>query len=241
MMRFLLTRGMFSGLVAGLLAVAFALTFGEPSIDRAIDFESAMQAARGETAEPELVSRTMQSTIGLTTAVVPYAVVFGGLLALTFAITYGRLSGLPVRATAAILALGGYLVVYVVPFLKYPANPPAAGNPDTINERTATYFEMVGMSVGLAIIMTYLGRRLTARLGAWNAALLAGAAFVAGVTVTQLLFPTINEVPDAFPATALWNFRIASLGTQLVMWVTIGLMFGLLVHRRLETTQRAPR
>ncbi|HET9255070.1 MAG TPA: CbtA family protein [Pseudonocardiaceae bacterium] len=235
MIRFLLIRGMFSGLVAGLLAVVFALIFGEPPVDRAIDFESALRAARGEAPEPELVSRTVQSTIGLTTAVVPYAVVFGGVLALAFAITYGRVGGLPARATAVILALGGYLIVYVVPFLKYPASPPAVGNPDTISERTATYFGMAGMSVALAISVTYLGRRLSARLGAWNAALFASAVFIAAVTVTQFLFPTINEVPEGFPATVLWNFRIASLGTQLVIWATIGLLFGPLVYRRLES------
>lgn len=230
----LLVRGMFSGLVAGLLAVVFALIFGEPSVDNAIDFESARHAAQGETPEPELVSRTVQSTIGLATAVIPYAVVFGGLLALAFAITYGRVGGLSARATAAILALGSYLIVYVVPFLKYPASPPAAGNPGTINERTVTYFGMVLLSVLLAIAMTYLGRLLTPRLGAWNAAILAGAAFVVAMMIAQFLLPTFNEVPDGFPATALWDFRIASLGTQLVIWATIGLLFGALVTRLQE-------
>src|SRR5262249_31953017 len=133
-----------------------------------------------------------------------------------------------------------YLVVYVIPFLKYPASPPSVGNPDTINERTTTYFGMVLVSVVSAVTMIYLGRRLTARLGAWNAALVAGAIFIVTVTVVQFLLPSINEVPEVFPATVLWNFRMASLGTQLVMWATIGLLFGALVHRRLESRQPAP-
>jgi predicted cobalt transporter CbtA len=139
---------------------------------------------------------------------------------------------------AAVLALGGYVVVYVVPFLKYPANPPAVGNPDTINERTATYFGMVALSATLAIAATYLGRRLTSRLGGWNSALVGGTAFVVTIAIVQFLLPTINEVPHAFPATVLWNFRIASLGTQLVMWATLGLLFGPLVARHLTTEQR---
>ena len=237
MVRMLLVRGMVAGLVAGLFAMVFARIVGEPSVGRAIDFESALQAARGETPEPELVSRTVQSTIGLATAVGLYAVAFGGLFALAFAIMYGRVGGLSARATAAILALGGYLIVCVVPFLKYPANPPSVGNPDTINERTVTYFGMVLLSVVLAVVTVYLGQRLAARLGSWNAALVAGAAFIVAVTVVQFLLPTIDEVPDTFPATVLWNFRIASLGTQLVMWVTIGLLFGALVRRRLESEQ----
>lgn len=239
MMRTLLVRGMLSGLVAGLLALVFAHIFGEPSVVSAIDFESAAQAATGETPEPELVSREVQSTIGLATAVVVYAVAFGGLFSLAFAVAYGRIGRLSARTTAAVLALGGYLVVFVVPFLKYPANPPAVGNPDTISQRTGWYLAMVVASMLLAVAATYLGRRLTSRLGTWNAALTAGAAFVVTVALVQFLLPTINEVTDAFPATVLWDFRVASLGTQLVMWATIGLLFGALVARHLAAREVA--
>jgi len=238
MMRTLLVRGMLSGLVAGLLALVFAHIFGEPSVVSAIGFESAAQAATGETPEPELVSREVQSTIGLATAVVVYAVAFGGLFSLAFAVAYGRIGRLSARATAAVLALGGYLVVFVVPFLKYPANPPAVGNHDTISQRTGWYLAMVVASVLLAVAAAYLGQRLTSRLGAWNATLTASAVFIVTVALVQFLLPTINEVPDVFPATVLWDFRVASLGTQLVMWATIGLVFGALVAHPLTARER---
>ncbi|MDQ4009188.1 MAG: CbtA family protein [Actinomycetota bacterium] len=242
MMRMLLVRGMLSGLAAGLLALVFAYIVGEPLVVSAIGFESAAQAATGQTQEPDLVSRAVQSTIGLATAVVVYAVAFGGLFSLAFAVAYGRIGRLSARATAAVMALGGYLVVFVVPFLKYPANPPAVGNPDTISQRSTLYLAMVVASLLLAVAATYLGRRLTPRLGAWNAALVAAAGFVVAVAVVQFLLPTINEVPDAFPAMVLWEFRIASLGTQLVMWATIGLLFGALVARAFtnEAAQGTP-
>ncbi|MGH3684482.1 MAG: CbtA family protein [Pseudonocardiaceae bacterium] len=238
MMRMLLVRGMISGVIAGLLALLFARIFGEPSVGNAIDFESALQTARGEAPEPELVTRAVQSSIGLATGVLLYAVAFGGLFSLAFAIAHGRVGRLSAQAMAASLALGGYLVVFVVPFLKYPANPPSIGNPDTIGQRTATYFAMVLLSVALAVAAIYLGRRLTTRLGAWNAALVAGAVFVVTVAAVQFALPAINEVPEAFPATVLWNFRVASLGTQLVMWATIGLLFGSLVARHLAAEQQ---
>jgi predicted cobalt transporter CbtA len=238
MMRTLLVRGMLSGLVAGLLALVFAYIFGEPPVGSAIDLESAAQAATGETPEPELVSRTVQSTIGLATAILTYAVAFGGLFSLAFAVAYGRIGRLAPRATAGVLALGGYLVVFVVPFLKYPANPPAVGNPDTISQRTGLYLTMVVASVLLAVTATHLGRRLTPRLGPWNATLAASAVFVVAVALVQFLLPTINEVPDTFPERVLWDFRVASLGTQLVMWATIGLLFGALVTRHLAARER---
>jgi hypothetical protein len=229
MMRVLLVRGLISGLVAGLLALVFARIFGEPSVDSAIAFESALEATKGEAAGPELVSRAVQSSVGLASAVLVYAVAFGGLFSLAFALAYGRIGQLSPRATAAVLAVGGYLVVFVVPLLKYPASPPGVGGADTIGQRTGWYWAMVVISVLLAVAAVYLGRRLTSRLGAWNAGLAAGAAYVITVAAVQALLPSINEVPDAFPATVLWNFRIASLGTQLVLWATIGLLFGALV------------
>jgi predicted cobalt transporter CbtA len=64
--------------------------------------------------------------------------------------------------------------------------------------------------------------------------LIAGIAFVVAVSVVMLLLPTINEVGADFPAGVLWQFRIASLGTQAIMWAAIGILFGL-------TTQRALR
>lgn len=238
MMRVLLVRGLISGLVAGLLALVFARIFGEPSIGSAIDFESATGQTvtgahtHGEAAEPELVSRAVQSSIGLATAVLVYAVAFGGLFSVAFAAAYGRVGQLSARTTAAVLAVGGYLVVYVVPFLKYPANPPAVGSENTIGQRTGWYLAMVVISVVLAVTAVYLGRRLTARLGAWNAALAAGAGYVVAVAAAQAWLPSSSEMPEAFPATVLWEFRVASLGTQLVLWATIGLLFGALITSR---------
>jgi predicted cobalt transporter CbtA len=243
MMRLLLVRGMLSGVAAGVLALVFARLFGEPQVDSAISFESAFDAAKGDAPEPELVSRGIQSTLGLATGVLVYAVAFGGLFALAFAIAHGRIGRLSPRVTAVVVALGGYLTAFVVPFLKYPSNPPSIGNPDTIDERTAIYVVMVVLSIGLAVAATYLGRRLLPRLGAWNAALAAIAAFIVVVAVIAALMPIVSETPTGFPANVLWNFRIASLGTQLVMWTTMGLLFGALVQRHLApkaTAEQTP-
>ncbi|WP_343034970.1 CbtA family protein [Fodinicola acaciae] len=232
-MRMLLIRGMLAGLAAGVLALVFGRIFGEPSVNSAISFESAMAAATGEHEEPELVSRAVQSTLGLATGVLVYALVFGGLFALAFAIAYGRIGRMSPRVTSVVIALVGFLVTFVVPFLKYPGNPPAVGNPDTIGQRTVTYFTMVVLSIALAVAAAYVGRRLVPRLGAWNATLVGAAVFVVAATIVAILLPAVDEVPPGFPAAVLWNFRLASIGTQLVMWTTIGLVFGALVQRPL--------
>jgi predicted cobalt transporter CbtA len=73
--------------------------------------------------------------------------------------------------------------------------------------------------------------RLVARFGGWNAALIAIAAYLVAMLVVALALPSVNEVPEGFPATVLWQFRIASLGAQAIMWATIGLGFGALTER----------
>jgi len=43
----------------------------------------------------------------------------------------------------ALLALAAFITIALVPMLKYPANPPAVGNPDTIGPRTGLYLSML--------------------------------------------------------------------------------------------------
>ena len=243
MVQTLLVRGMLVGLVAGLLAFAFARTFGEPVVDTAIAFETAMHAAEANAAaaagqpapppEVELVSRPVQASIGLFTGVVVYSAAFGGLFALIFAFTWGRVGRFSPRALAAIIALIGYAAIVVVPALKYPANPPSVGQPDTIAYRTWLFLAMLLASILAATAATLLRGRLVGRLGGWNATLAAAAAFIVVVAIGMLILPGINEVPVGFPAATLWQFRLASLGTQGILWATLGLLFGALTQRSL--------
>jgi predicted cobalt transporter CbtA len=232
---------MLVGLVAGVLAFIFASLFGESPINSAIAFEG-LHTHGGD--EPEPVSRAVQSTAGLAVAVGVYGAALGGIFALAFAVVYGRIGPLGARATSLLVAGVGYVAFSLVPFLKYPANPPAVGAEETIGRRTTLYFLMVAFGVLAAVGAVLLARSLVHRLGAWNAVLVAVGAYVAVVAVVALLLPAVNEVPADFPATVLWRFRIASMGTQLVVWTTFGLLFGALTERSLrrhaEALQPAP-
>jgi predicted cobalt transporter CbtA len=240
MVRALLIRGMLVGLLAGLLVFGFGKVFGEPQVDRAIGFESALDAAKAKAEEakgipvveePELVSREVQAGLGLFTGVMVYCTAFGGLFALVFTVADRRVADLGPRAVSALLAASGLIAVYVVPNLKYPASPPSVGEPDTIGQRTALYFVMLAFSVVAMIAAAVLRKRLAGRLGGWNAALIAAGGYVIAVIVVARILPGINEVPDVFPAVVLWQFRVASFGMQLIMWATIGLAFGALTER----------
>ena len=245
----LLLRGMLVGIVAGLLSFAFLRVVGEPQVDRAIAFEARMDeakdrakaqemAAKGmamdeEAPEPELVSRPVQAGIGLFTGVGVYNVAFGGLFALAFATVYGRAGRLGPRATSALLSAAGFVAVYLVPNLKYPANPPSVGDPDTIGLRTGLYFSMIAISLIAMIAGGKLRLSLLDRLGGWNAALIAAGFYLAAVLAAGLLLPSVDEVPEQFPAVVLWQCRSASGGAQAIMWASIGRLFGMLAERLL--------
>jgi hypothetical protein len=230
--RALLIKGMLAGALAGLVAFGFAWVFGEPQVDLAIGFEAHMHHNAGEAATPELVSRSVQSTVGLLTGVVVYSCALGGIFSLVFAYAYGRIGRLRPRGTAALLAAAGFVALIVVPQIKYPASPPSIGEPETIGLRTALYFTMIALSVIAAVAAVSTGRQLAHRFGVWNSALGCGAAYVAVVAIGMLILPPVNEVPSDFSAVTLWNFRLASLGIEAVLWTTLGLAFGWLADRQ---------
>ncbi|MBZ5793879.1 CbtA family protein [Burkholderia contaminans] len=235
----LLMRGMLAGIAAGLLTFGFARVVGEPQVDQAISFEEKADAAKGDAPEPELVSRHTQAGLGLLTGVVTYGAAFGGLFALVFAYAYGRGSRLRARPLAAWLALASFIALVIVPNLKYPANPPSVGDPDTIGYRTGLFFLMIAISVATMVFSVSVRRHLLAKLGQWNASIVAGLVFVAIIAAVQIGLPSISELPADFPAALLWKFRVAAIGMQVIMWTTIGLLFGAWVERGERTGLRA--
>jgi hypothetical protein len=231
MVRSLLVRGMLVGVVAGLLAFVVALILGEPQVQHAIDFEEQLARLRHEPPDPEIVSRGVQRTWGLLTGTLAMSVALGGLFALVFAWAYGRVGAFGARLTAALLALAAYLTITLVPFTKYPANPPTIGNEDTIDRRTVLFVAMILISILALVAAARIRGALLARLGAWNAGIAAALAFLAVVALAELILPAVHETPRGFPADVLWRFRIASLGIQATLWATIGLGFGVAAER----------
>ena len=241
MVRTLLVRGMLTGILAGLLTFGFLKLYGEPQIDRAIAFETRMDEAKAAAErakgmkverEPELVSRKVQAGIGLFTAVMVYSTAFGGLFALVFAFAYGRMPGaFTPRGTSLLLAAIGFVAIYAVPNLKYPANPPSIGDPTTIGTRTALYFGMIAISVAAMACSVSLKRLLLPRFGVWNTTLMAAAFYTVPVIIAGLVLPVVDEAPERFPAAVLWNFRMASLGAQAIMWTTLAFVFGAAAQR----------
>jgi len=262
MERQIIGRGLLAGALAGVLAFVFSRIFIEPVIELAIGYEDGIGAAHealenaaaattgvaahshGE--EGGGFSRAIQMNIGMGFGVLAFCVAIGALFAVVFAVTYGRVGNVSARLLSLYVAGGMLLSLYVVPSLKYPASPPALSLDETIRQRTLLYLLMVALSVALLVGAVYLGRRLTERLGAWNATLAGAGAYVVATAVLMLVLPSIDETPgplvddagtivyEGFPADVLYDFRLYSLGTQVVIYATIGLVFAALASRLLD-------
>jgi predicted cobalt transporter CbtA len=221
-----LVRGLLAGLFAGVVAFGVAYLLGEPSVNAAIAIEESAHGG-GE----EMVPRSLQSTAGLLTGTTVAGVTLGGLVGVISALALGRLGRLGVRGISLFVTAIGFVSVSLLPFVAYPPNPPAIGHPETIGTRSELYFIMVAISIIAAITAVLVGRKLAVRWGTWYASLIAIAGYLLVSLSAIALLPTYSEVPADFPATVLYEFRMASLATQLSLWATIGIALGELLYR----------
>ena len=221
-----LRRGMAAGLLAGLLAGLFAFFIGEPLVDQAIHLEEAAAGGHSE----EVFSRATQR-VGLFFATGLFGVTVGGIFGLAYAYFSSRLASETDWLRSLSLTAAIFAGAFLIPFVKYPANPPTVGDPATIGGRTASYFAMVVLTILAVLVAWQIARILRERkVAAPVRHLSVGLGLVLAVTVLFVGLPAAPD-PGGFPAGLLWDFRLSSLGTQLVFWAGLGVIFGLLCER----------
>jgi Probable cobalt transporter subunit (CbtA) len=196
-------RGALAGAFAGLLGFVFEHIFAEPWINKAIAYEykrdavlTAMNHAAGRqfsVSDPEIFSRATQSSIGAASALIGFGVAMGALVAVVYLVLHGRMGIRPRNLVWAIAGFG-FLGVYLLPFVKYPANPPSIGHPFTIHTRGQLYVVMVVGSLVLLGLAVFLGRRLMPRFGAVGATVLAGVAFLVAYSILIGVLPSLGDL-----------------------------------------------
>lgn len=229
-LRTILKAAIIAGLLAGLTVAVFHLILTEPIIDQAIVLEEQHTEPAGTHEEP-IVSRRVQKG----------GLVLGSLLyGLTWALLFGVVYQLAQRwfpinsrmKQGLLLAFIAYWSVCLVPFLKYPANPPGVGDPDTIGYRQALYVGFLALSVTSAALSIWLGHYLARsqglRRGPW---LPIGACLVILSAALYTLMPG-NPGEATMPADLVRNFRALSLLGLTLFWAVLGFLFSKLVGRR---------
>ena len=244
----LLLCGMLTGVLAGFVAFSFSHLFGEGQIEQAIALEIGANGTHDhgthdhdthdhdatESAGPsEPISRHTQAGIGLLTGLVVFGAALGGVFSMAFVGLHGRFGPSKPLHLAITIALCGFLTLFLIPNLKYPANPPGTSLADTIAERTVLYFGMIAICA-IALIIACLVARAAAKHGALMATLAGTGCYAACVLIAWAAFPSIQEIPQGFPQDLLMQFRLASIGLHAVIWATLGVAFGILASRHLK-------
>ncbi|GLZ31584.1 membrane protein [Lentzea sp. NBRC 105346] len=238
--RSLALRGVAAGGISGLAAGLVGLLLVEIPIRAALAVEESRQHTGGgeHSHEEALVSRPLQLVGGVLAPVI-----VGLAIGLVFATAYAMANRWFVDRTPFSRSLSLGVAVFgaaaLLPFLKYPPNPPAVGDPDTVDFRTVLYLGVI--AAGLVIV--YGASRLAARLQHLAAPVRTTAVLLAVVAATAIVLLVFPASPDAIPAdmptAVLWQFRLSSLAETATMYVGLGLVFGLLVDpavRKLKTT-----
>ncbi len=246
-----LLRGVVAGLIAGFIVGVAGFLLVEPVIDRAVGLESqritaehqqALQAAilqhHGDLAAavrdvpappPEVFSRQTQH-LGLILATTLFGLGAGGFFAVAYLVV-GRRTAPPTPWQRSVgLAAAMCTGVYLLPFLRFPANPPGVGDPATIDRRTYAY----GLAIAIGCLGVWAAWRLALHLrergaGASGRQIAAALVLTATLVAEYVALPA-NTDPVRVPADLLWDFRLRSVGVQVLLWLVIGAGFGLLTQ-----------
>jgi len=241
-----LRRGVVAGAAAGLVAALVLWLVVEPVIREALAIEGARGLSGGQSGPlhgggHELVSRTQQVVFGALTVVL-VGIAVGVVFAVVFAKARHRLPGSTDFSRSVALAGAGFGAVTLLPAVAVPANPPAVGDPATVGDRTAAYVLAILIGVAIALSGPALDRWLASRgvrdANRWALDLLGAAGAIA--LALAVLPGNPDTVPPDVPASLLWDFRVASLGQFVALWLTLGITFGLLMERG-SAPARTPR
>lgn len=221
-----LGRGALAGIAGGVAAAVFQWSVTERQIRKAL----AIEAARETGAHEEMFSRGTQVVGGMLGACL-YGIFLGLVFGFVCAVLWRGMSGRDMFSRSIRLAITIFVAWTLVPALKYPANPPGVGNPDTIGQRTVSHLALAIVSLAVLFLAWELWKQLTAR-GVEGAPRFASvvAAYLFAITLAYLVFPANPDAIDA-PATLIWHFRLDSLGGNALLWLVIGTTFGWLGDR----------
>jgi predicted cobalt transporter CbtA len=229
-----------AGILAGFVASVLLTFTAEPVIDQAIALEEAHHTAAdhheaGEPGEPELVTRSDQKGVGRFAA---YSL-GGGAYGVLFGIVFLAMRRRDGRTNAAdafrrSLLAGAFMAgaFTIMPFIKYPPNPPAVGDPATISERQWKYVTLIFLTVVIFALAARFSSYLRNRGWTEDERLIAvGLALVVPLALVVALLPPFHD-PIEVPANMVWRFRIASLGGNLLLWAVLTTAFGAVAVRR---------
>lgn len=214
-----------AGAIAGILLAIINQGIVEPYIDQAINIENQDAIAQGEVINPqELNDYRLWQKGGEIAAGTVLGVSLGALFGVVFAFARNSIPGSNNKKKALILAGVMLLVIYIVPALKYPANPPAVGDPETIYYRESLYIALLTISGFSALGLASLYRKF----GDKKAKEIVIPVIYIGIIAAAFMILPPNPDEITAPMNLVMGFRIVSGFTVSVFWGLLGLILGAL-------------
>ncbi len=215
-----------AGCFAGIIHGAANLAIVEPYLDEAIGIENQNLFASGEEKDtPQFwveysAYRDWQKG-GQILAGAILGTSIGALFGIVFAYSRRILPGQHNVKKALVLAGIMWLTIYLIPFLKYPANPPTVGDSETVVLRATLYLAFIAIS-GFSVIGFYqLSKKFQGRKKL--VAVIGYAAFMTAIFV--VMPPNPDEI--AAPMELVNGFRVMSVIAVSVFWLALGIILGL--------------
>lgn len=229
-----------AGLVAGLLVACFHFFATEPTLQNAIDLETARKLALGQP-DPQVFTRPEQRA-GLFLGYVLYGIGWGCLFGTLcwFAFGQERLSGARKVSWKWFFTLLFicYWTFCLFPQLKYPANPPGIGDATTITIRQTLYLAGIGLSILGTVLALLLYRSLQGleeqgRLARCSRVLIVLLSYGVYVALFWAFLPPYPVPVPAASVNMVQAFRWLSAVGVALFWFLLGALFWFFWQRHL--------
>ena len=216
-----------SGFVAGVIHGTVNLVIVEPYLDEAIEIENQNLFATGLAEDTpqfwaEYSSYRDWQKSGQLLAGGILGMSIGALFGIVFAYSRNSLPKGHTLKKTFVLAAIMWLTIFIIPFLKYPANPPTVGDVDTVVLRSILYLSFIAISGFSAVGFFILYKKLQNKKK--------GLAFVGYAVFITTVFFIMPVNPDEVkaPMDLVNSFRIMSVIAVTTFWIAEAIIFGML-------------
>lgn len=219
-----------SGALAGTIHGIANLAIVEPYLDQAIGIENQNLFASGEEEDTpqfwvEYSSYRDWQKGGQVLAGAILGTSMGALFGIVYALSRNSLPGKNDLRKTFVLAAVMWLTLYLIPFLKYPANPPTVGDAETVVLRSILYLSFIAISGFGAVGFYQLYKKLQSP---YRTLAFTGYAIFIGI-VFFVMPPNPDEVTA--PMDLVNGFRAMSVVAVSVFWVSVAAILGMFWHK----------
>lgn len=216
--------------MAGLVHGSSNLVLVEPYLDEAIGIENQKLFSSGEAEDTldfwvEYQGYREWQKGGQLLAGVILGTSIGALFGIVYALSRNSLPGNNEVKKTLILAGLMWITIYFIPFLKYPANPPTVGEPETVVLRSILYLSFIAISGFSSIGFYKLSKKFVGKKK-----LISIAGYAVFISLVFFIMPE-NPDPITAPMELVAGFRIMSVLSVSTFWISVGLFLGLLWNR----------